>query len=320
MKNLISIWIALVTVVSAANVSAQEVTLRAISAFNEGGDISEHFERFVKKVNAEGKGLVQINFVGGPKAMPPFELGKAIKAGIVDMVYGPGAFYTNVMPEALGLTFTTLTAKQQREQGVYEVINQVMGQRMNAYYLARAVDHIPFHIYLNKKIDRLDLKGLRIRVTPVHQDIVAAMGAIPVTLPPGEVYTALERGLVDGYAWPLLGIFDLSWQEKTKYRVDPGFYSTEDSVLVNLNKWNSLNKAQKDFLNKQALWLEGIGEEYFAINEREKKRQLAAGLQVLDFSGPQGDAMQKRAMELGWESVLKTSPVTGKMLKEKLGR
>lgn len=320
MKKLISIWIALVAAVSVPNVYAQEVTLRAISAFNEGGDISEHFERFVKKVNAEGKGLVQINFIGGPKAMPPFELGKAVKAGVVDMMYGPGAFYTNVMPEALALTYTTLTAKQQREQGVYEVINQVWGQRMNAHYLARAVDHTPFHIYLNKKIDRLDLTGLRIRVTPVHQDIVVALGAIPVTLPPGEVYTALERGLVDGYAWPLAGIFDLGWQEKTKYRVDPGFYSTEDSVLINLNKWNSLNKAQRDFLTKQALWLEGIGEEYFAFNEKERKRQVAAGLQVLDFNGPQGDAMQKRALELGWESVMKKSPVTGKLLKEKLGR
>ncbi len=41
---------------------------------------------------------------------------------------------------------------------------------------------------------------------------------------PGEVYTALERGVVDGYGWPITGIFDLGWHEKTKYRVDPGFY------------------------------------------------------------------------------------------------
>ena len=51
------------------------------------------------------------------------------------------------------------------------------------------------------------------------------LGANVVTTPPGEVYTALERGVVDGYGWPILGIFDLGWQEKTKYRVDPGFYA-----------------------------------------------------------------------------------------------
>ena len=59
------------------------------------------------------------------------------------------------------------------------------------------------------------------------------MGATVVQTPPGEVYTALERGVVDGYGWPITGIFDLGWHEKTKYRVDPGFYSAEVSVLVN---------------------------------------------------------------------------------------
>jgi TRAP-type mannitol/chloroaromatic compound transport system substrate-binding protein len=46
---------------------------------------------------------------------------------------------------------------------------------------------------------------------------------------PGEVYTALERGVVDGYGWPTAGIFDLGWHEKTKFRVDPGFYTAEVS-------------------------------------------------------------------------------------------
>ena len=47
---------------------------------------------------------------------------------------------------------------------------------------------------------------------------------------PGEVYTALERGVVDGYGWPIGGIFDLNWHERTKFRVDPGFYDAEVSL------------------------------------------------------------------------------------------
>src|SRR5437773_2415549 len=61
--------------------ASQEVTLKAVSAFQEGGDVSRHFERFIAKVNAEGKGFVRINFIGGPRAMPPFEVGKAVKTG-----------------------------------------------------------------------------------------------------------------------------------------------------------------------------------------------------------------------------------------------
>jgi len=92
---------------------------------------------------------------------------------------------------------------------------------------------VPFHIYLNKKIDKLDFTGLKIRVTPVYKDIVEAMGGTTVTTAPGEVYTALERGVVDGYGWPVTGIFDLGWEKVTKFRMEPAFYSVEVGVLVN---------------------------------------------------------------------------------------
>ena len=320
MNRFLTFWFALALSLGSLQLQAQEVTLRAVSAFNEGGDISRHFERFVAKVNAEGKGIVRINFIGGPKAMPPFEVGKAVKSGVVDMAYVTGGFYTNVLPEALALNYTTLTGRQQREQGVWEAINKMWAEKMNVYYLARAVDHTPYHIFLNKKIDRLDLKGLRIRVTPIHQDIVVDLGAIAVNLPPGEVFTALERGLIDGYVWPLIGIFDLGWQEKTKFRVEPGFYSTEDSVLINLDKWKGLTKVQQDFLTKQAIWLEGIGDEYIAFNENEKKKQLAAGVQAITFKGSEASAFQKRALDVAWKTLLDKNPVSGRALKDKLDR
>ncbi len=78
-----------------------------------------------------------------------------------------------------------------------------------------------------------DLTGLKLRITPVYRDFFQALGATVVQTAPGEVYTALERGVVDGYGWPITGMFDLGWNEKTKYRVDPGFYTAEVSVLVN---------------------------------------------------------------------------------------
>ena len=56
---------------SAGPAFAQEVTLRAISAFQEGTAFSKPFEDFVKKVNEDGKGVIRINFIGGPRAMPP---------------------------------------------------------------------------------------------------------------------------------------------------------------------------------------------------------------------------------------------------------
>jgi hypothetical protein len=43
--------------------------------------------------------------------------------------------------------------------------------------------------------------------------------------------------VVDGYGWPVTGIFDLGWEKVTKYRLEPAFYSVEVNVLVNLDTW-----------------------------------------------------------------------------------
>ena len=299
---------------------SQEMTLRAVSAFQEGGDVSRSFEQFLAKINAEGKGLVRVNFVGGPRAMPPFEVGKAIKSGVVDMAYVTGGFYTNVFPEALALNYTEQNAQQQRKNGAWSVINKIWNEKMNAYYLVRVVEHSPFHIFLNKKIDKLDLTGLRIRVTPIHREVAVALGAIAVSLPPGEVFTALERGLIDGYIWPIFGIFDLGWQEKTKYRVDPGFYNGEDSVILNLDRWKAMSKAQQDFLTRQAIALEERGDEWLVFNANEKKRQAAAGIETLTFTGAEAEAFLKKANDVAWKAVLDTSPVTGKLLRDTLSK
>jgi TRAP-type C4-dicarboxylate transport system substrate-binding protein len=49
---------------------AQEVTLRMVSAFAENGIYVQRLLPWIQKVNAEGKGVLQINFIGGPKAIP----------------------------------------------------------------------------------------------------------------------------------------------------------------------------------------------------------------------------------------------------------
>ena len=219
---------------------AQEVTLKAVTSFAEKTQFSKNFERFIDKVNADGKGQVQINYIGGPRAMPPFEVGNAVRTKVVDIANVTGAFYTNLMPEADGFKLVSKPQSEQRKDGTFAFINELHNQKLNSFYLARQFHNVPFHIYMNKKIDKLDFTGLKIRVTPVYKDIVEALGGTTVTTAPGEVYTALERGVVDGYGWPVTGIFDLGWEKVTKFRMEPAFYSVEVNVLVNLDTWKSL--------------------------------------------------------------------------------
>ena len=299
--------------------AAQEVTLRAVSAFAEGTEFSRNFERFIDKVNSDGKGVIKINYIGGPRAVPPFEVGNAVRSRVVDMANVTGAFYTNLMPEADGLKLNGKPMSEQRANGTWEFINQLHNQKLNSQYLARQFHNVPFHIYLNKKIDKIDFTGLKIRVTPVYKDVVEAFGGTPITTPPGEVYTALERGVADGYGWPITGIFDLGWEKVTKFRMEPPFYSVEVNVLVNLDAWRSLNDAQRRLLNEAALWLEGLDQEKVAVIKAERERQAAAGIAALDFGPAAAKAFLDRAYEVGWQSVIKRAPEIGPKLRQFAG-
>src|SRR5215203_3959163 len=95
-------------------IGAQEVTLRAVSAFTDGTELSKNFERFIEKINQEGKGIIQINYIGGPRAMPPFEVGNAVRSGVIDIANVAGAYYTNLMPESDSFKLFYKMAAEQR--------------------------------------------------------------------------------------------------------------------------------------------------------------------------------------------------------------
>lgn len=287
---------------------AQETTLRLVSAFAENGIYVQHMLPWISKFNAEGKGLLQINFIGGPKAIPPFEAGNAVKTGVVDMALSTGAFYTNVMPEADFLKLTEIPVAEQRRNGAFDAINKVWNEKGNMQYLARMVENQPFHIYTNKKVDKPDLTGQKIRITPVYRDFFQALNANVITTPPGEVYTALERGVVDGYGWPIGGIFDLNWQEKTKYRIDPGFYDAEVSLTMNLPAYRKLTEAQRAYLQKQLLALEAQNTFWAQYTTDEIARQAKAGIQTIKFDPATAKAFRDKAYDVAWASAMKQSP------------
>lgn len=304
MKRTIGIALAVFPALAAA----QEATLRLVSAFPETATYVKHMTPWIQKFNAAGKGIAQINFIGGPKAIPTFEVGTSVKNGVVDMAMNTGAFYTNLMPEADFLKLTQIPVAAQRKNGAFDYINKVWNQKANMVYLARMVDETPFHLYLTKKIDKPDLNGLKIRITPVYREFFASMGASLIQTPPGEVYTALERGVVDGYGWPIHGIFDLNWHEKTKFRVDPGFYNAEVSIIMNLDAWKKLSAKQRDFIQKQALALEARNTYWRKLNEEETKRQAQVGIQTVKFDSAAAKAYYDKAYEIAWATATKQSP------------
>ncbi|AXK79932.1 C4-dicarboxylate ABC transporter substrate-binding protein [Pseudolabrys taiwanensis] len=295
---------------------AQEVTLRAVTSFAEKTTYSRGFERFIERVNETGKGIIRINYIGGPKAMPPFEVGNALKNGVVDIANVTGAFYTNVMPEADAWKLRQVPMAEVRKNGGFDYMAAIYAQKMNAIFLANFVGDNPFHLYLNKKITGPDMAGLKLRITPVYRDFFQAQGATVVQTAPGEVYTALERGVVDGYGWPITGIFDLGWHEKTKYRVDPGFYTAEVSALVNKTTWDKLTPQQKAILQKAGEEAEKEGVAEFAkLNAEDTEKQAKAGIEAIKFDAANTKLFLDKAYEAGWAGIIRQSPEHGPKLR-----
>jgi TRAP-type C4-dicarboxylate transport system substrate-binding protein len=294
---------------------AQEVTLKAANAFPEASYYARNFERFIDKVNAEGKGLVKIQYVGGPKSIPTFELANALRNGVVDLANTTMSFTAGVAPEGLVLNYTAAGMAELRRNGTLDYLNRVF-QDKGLYIFARTGEGVPYHIYSNKKIASADLTGLKLRIAPIYRDFFQKLGASVVQVAPGEVYTALDRGVVDGYGWPLIGIFDLGWQEKTKYRLDPGFYNIELSVIFNSRSWQKLTAPQRQFLEKQGAWLESLNAAYPTDGAAEDKRQRQAGIEVIKLNDAQAKIFLETAQEQAWEGVIKASPVHGPKLKQ----
>lgn len=318
-KNIQAICLAGLLSVTSVSISAQEVTLRAVSSFGVQTTFSREFIAFVDRVNAEGAGLVQINLLGGPEAMPPFEVGNAVSNGVVDIANATGAFYTNLLPIADALKMAEISAAEMRQNGAWEFINDLHETRMNVHYLARTGLATPFHIYLTQPISEPALTGLRIRTTPVYRAFINATGGVPVQTAPGEVFTALERGQIEGYGWPAQGILDLGWHEHTSYRVDPGFYNVDVSFLVNLDTWRRLNDAQREFLTEMGIWAEGLNNENPARNESEYQRQAEVGVQAITFTGDQANQWLDTAYNRGWDEAAQIDQNLAQQLRSLIG-
>ncbi len=106
--------------------------------------------------------------------------------------------------------------------------------------------------WYNKPIDTIeDFKGLKIRMPGLGGEVIRRRGALPVLLPGGELYAALQSGALDAAEWVgpwndmALGFYQIS-----KYFYSPGFHESNGALAtgINLEVWNSLSKKHQEIL------------------------------------------------------------------------
>ncbi len=301
---------------------AETFTLKAVTAWPKTASEYKAFTTFTdlveQMVTKKYPGELKIQYVGGPEAVKTPDQVQACQRGMVDMVFTTNAYYVSLLPEVDALKLSVFTPAEERKNGAWAYMNQ-LHEKLGLYYLARLGLGTQFHLYLEKPIKTADLKGLNIRVSPMYLQVIKGLGGNPVVIPPTEVYSALERNVVDGYCWPSVGIRDWGWDKQTKYVVDPGFYQVPNPLVMNLNTWKKLPKKLQDLLTEAAQEGEKkVVADFENLAKQERPILIKEGIQVIALPPAEAEKFLRVAYDEGWKDILAKSPVAGAKLKELL--
>ncbi|MDA0261394.1 MAG: hypothetical protein O3A21_04260, partial [Proteobacteria bacterium] len=204
---------------------AQPIILKGTTPWIADYNLSKPYFMLQKLVTERLKGKLVISYLGGPEVIPPFEQFEALRNGTVDVIVGVAAYYTGQIPEASAVLLTRKSPTELRTSGFFDVMAGLHAKH-GVHYLSNVggAPGIGFRMYSKAKISNLaDFKGKKFRVSPVYVPLVQALGGVPVNMAPSDVYTALERGTVDGYGWAYLGVKDFGWYEVSKYVINHPF-------------------------------------------------------------------------------------------------
>ena len=293
-----------------ASIAQAEDTISAVHAFPETLIYTKSFLSFVDKVNAAGEGVVQIDVRGGPEAIGMFQQPDAVRDGVVDMVYTPGSFYGGSLPEKDAMVTSNMTAVEARASGGIALIDEIHQAKMGLKYLGWFDSGVCYNLWTRDKPKfdaegNFDVDGLKLRGNNVYNAFFSGyLNAQVIDLPTGEVYSALQRGVVDATGWTQIGLIDLKWNEFLNYRIEPCFFSTDLGVIINQEKWESLSEESRTILQDVAIQHEADSVAALRLKRDEDFAALeAAGMKVVTLEGEAKAKYLAASVETTWERM-----------------
>lgn len=295
------------TLLAVPAAQADELVLRGASFSPMETTWGGPFRTFVDRVNETGKGIIRIEAMG-PEAMPATEQPIALRSGLLDMIATPPGMYKQIVAESNAQDLSDLSLTEQRASGGYDALNALTRDKLNAQMLTTYGPGVNFHLYLTRDIAGIDdLRGMRVRSQPIFGPFFGALGLSTTTIPIPETYTALERGVVQGYGFPAWGVQDLGWDKLTKVRVEPGFYNVVVNVLMNRSRYDALTDEQRRVIDEAVAWFETEMVTYQAEQSiHHRAAQDAAGIKGVDM----GADFAVKAANVYWDELASESPDT----------
>ncbi len=204
------------------------------------GTGAEYFAKLVKRLSA---GQLEIQVYGAGELVPALEVFEAVRQGTAEIGHG-AAYYWKAKNPALQF-FTAvpfgLTAEEMNGwlyHGGGLALWQEICQPFGILPLPAGSTGMQMAGWFNKKINTLDdLRGLKMRIPGLGGEVFKYFGGIPVNLPGGELFTAMQSGTIDATEW--VGPFnDLAFglHRVAKYYYYPGWQEPGSIMEVLINQ------------------------------------------------------------------------------------
>ena len=206
-------------------------------------------EKIANLVEEMSNGQMQITVYGAGEQVPAFGVFDAVSSGSHQMGHSGGYFWKGKVPAAqfftsvpFGLTADEINAWVNRGGGL-ELWREIY-EPFNIYPIPAGNTGTQMFGWFNKEINSLeDVKGLKMRIPGIGGEVLKEAGGIPVTLPGGELFTALQTGVIDATEW--VGPYNdltFGFHQAAKYYYYPGWHEPGPmlELLINMDAWNSL--------------------------------------------------------------------------------
>jgi TRAP-type C4-dicarboxylate transport system substrate-binding protein len=179
--------------------------------------------------------------------------------------------------------------------------------------------HGPGLLHTKKPVNKIDdLKGMKIRATGFSAKVVKALGGVPVAMPQGGTYEALQKGVVEGTFSPMEVLKGWKQAEVVKsttecYSVG---YTTTFFVVMNLDKWNALPaEVKKVFDEVSEKYVDIHGQVWDSTDEEGRKYTESLGNKIIPLSDDES-ARWRKAVEPAIKDFIANTPNGDKYVKK----
>lgn len=255
-------------------------------------------ERYADMLEEASGGDIAVD-VFGPETIPPLEQLEPVQNGLFQVLCTYPGFHSGTTTLVTGLDSIRPEAGAFRDGGAEEVVAEhyaALGLELLSIPLAHGA-----FIFLNGGLsEEGDLSGKQLRALPSQHPLVTGLGGTPVVLPPAEMFSALERGTVDGALFPAAGSTGYGFAEVTDsfFEVDT---TLAHVILANEGFWSGLPEETRQLFLDQATALEDeVPGVYDTLNAEEAEKLVAAGSEQLELDAEAEEAARQGIIEGAW--------------------